>query len=250
MGLCPFHNEKTPSFHVSQERQNYHCFGCGKGGDIFTFVMETEGLDFRACLELLAARAGVMLTRRGDGKRTGGDLYEVMGEAARFFSAQLRGPEGAAARAYLERRSLALADADRFGLGWSGSSWDALTRHLRGQGVTERQAVACGLALEGQRGGVYNRFRGRLMFPIRNVAGRVIAFGGRLVDGEGAKYINSPEGEIYSKRRNLYLLHEARSAIRERKHSILIEGYMDALRLHLCGFPEAVASLKIGRAHV
>ncbi|WP_208873333.1 DNA primase, partial [Fretibacterium fastidiosum] len=114
---------------------------------------------------------------------------------------------------------------------------------LRGQGVTERQAVACGLALEGQRGGVYDRFRGRLMFPIRNVAGRVIAFGGRLVDGEGAKYINSPEGEIYSKRRNLYLLHEARSAIRERKRSILVEGYMDALRLHLCGFPEAVASL-------
>lgn len=243
VGLCPFHNEKTPSFHVSQERQNYHCFGCGKGGDVFTFVMETEGLDFRACLELLAARAGVTLTRRGDGKRAGGDLYEVMGEAARFFSAQLRGPEGAAARAYLERRSLAPADADRFGLGWSGSSWDALTRHLRSQGVTERQAVACGLALEGQRGGVYDRFRGRLMFPIRNVAGRVIAFGGRLVDGEGAKYINSPEGDIYSKRRNLYLLHEARSTIRERKRSILVEGYMDALRLHLCGFPEAVASL-------
>ena len=136
-----------------------------------------------------------------------------------------------------------MEDAVRFGLGWSANSWDFLSRHLRGAGVTDREAIDAGLVLEGQRGGVYDRFRGRLTFPIRDVAGRVIAFGDRLVDGEGAKYINSPEGAVYSKRRNLYLLHEARGAIRERGRSILVEGYMDALRLHLNGYSEAVASL-------
>ncbi|MCR5347477.1 MAG: DNA primase [Fretibacterium sp.] len=243
IGLCPFHNEKTPSFHVSQERQNYHCFGCGRGGDVFTFVMETEGLDFPQALELLAARAGVTLSKGTGKKKRDGSLYEVTDLAARFFSAQLRAPEGAAGRAYMERRALTERDAARFGLGWSSSSWDSLLRHLREAGVSDRQILATGLAVEGQRGGLYDRFRGRLMFPIRDIAGRVIAFGGRLVDGEGAKYINSPEGEIYSKRRTLYLLHEARKAIRERGRSILVEGYMDALRLHLCGFPETVASL-------
>ena len=244
LGLCPFHNERTPSFHVSQERQSYHCFGCGRGGDVFTFVMETEGLDFRACLELLAARAGVTLTKAAGKKRTEGNLYEVMELAAQFFSAQLRGPAGAAGRACMERRSLSPAAAERFGLGWSANAWDTLARHLSEQGVPERLSLACGLVSESQRGGVFDRFRGRLMFPIRDIAGRVIAFGGRLVDGsDAAKYINSPEGELYSKRRNLYLLHEARNAIRERQRSILVEGYMDALRLHLCGFPETVASL-------
>ena len=243
LGLCPFHDEKTPSFHVSQERQNYHCFGCGRGGDVFTFVMETEGLDFRQALELLADRAGVVLTRSEPRRRASGNLYEVLELAGKFFSSLLTAPEGAAARAYLARRGLTMNDAARFALGWSANSWDSLSRHLRDAGVTDREALDAGLVLESQRGGVYDRFRGRLTFPIRDVAGRVIAFGGRLVDGEGAKYINSPEGAIYSKRRNLYLLHEARGAIRERGRSILVEGYMDALRLHLNGYAEAVASL-------
>ena len=243
LGLCPFHDEKTPSFHVSQERQNYHCFGCGRGGDVFTFVMETEGLEFRQALELLADRAGVALTRSEGRRRTSGNLYEVMDLAEKFFRSLLTAPEGTAARAYLARRGLSAGDAARFGLGWSANSWDSLSRHLRDMGVTDREALDAGLVLEGQRGGVYDRFRGRLIFPIRDVAGRAIAFGGRLVDGEGAKYINSPEGALYSKRRNLYLLHEARSAIREKGRSILVEGYMDALRLHLNGYTEAVASL-------
>ena len=243
LGLCPFHDEKTPSFNVSQERQNYHCFGCGRGGDIFTFVMETEGLEFRQALELLAERAGVALTCPEGVKRKSSNPYEVMDLAMRFFQSLLTAPEGAAARAYLARRNLTTEDAARFGLGWSANSWDSLSRRLRDAGVMDRQAIDAGLVLEGQRGGVYDRFRGRLTFPIRDVAGRVIAFGGRLVDGEGAKYINSPEGAIYSKRRNLYLLHEARNAIREKGRSILVEGYMDALRLHLNGYTEAVASL-------
>ena len=242
MGLCPFHQEKTPSFSVSQERQNYHCFGCGRGGDIFTFVMETEGLDFRSALELLADRAGVELTQRHGAPRRSTSLYEVMDTALKFFCELLRAPEGTVARAYLERRNLTASDASKFELGWSSNSWDALWLHLRKNGVSEREALDAGLVLQGQRG-LYDRFRGRLIFPIRDIAGRVVAFGGRLVDGEGAKYINSPEGALYSKRRNLYLLHQARSTIRERGRVLLVEGYMDALRLHLEGFGETVASL-------
>lgn len=242
IGLCPFHKEKTPSFTVSQERQGYHCYGCGRGGDVFTFIMEAEGLDFPQALALLASRAGVELPK-GRGVRRAAGLHDVMDVATKIFGEQLRAPEGAPGRAYLERRGLSLKDAARFDLGWSLSSWDALSRELAERGVTDRQALACGLVIQGDSARPYDRFRGRLMFPIRDVAGRVVAFGGRLVDGEGAKYVNSPEGELYSKRKTLYLLHEARSAIRERGRSILVEGYMDALRLHLCGFGEAVASL-------
>ncbi|MDR1049161.1 MAG: DNA primase [Synergistaceae bacterium] len=243
IGLCPFHDEKTPSFHVSQERQSSHCFGCGKGGDIFSFVMETEGIDFRACLELLAARAGVELTEKaGSGPRRAGSLHDVLEIAEKSFRAFLSAPEGEAARAYLARRNVPPDAASRFVLGWSGNSWDAVWRALQAGGVSAKDAVDAGLALEG-RHGLYDRFRGRLIFPIRDVSGRLVAFGGRLVDGEGAKYINSPESALYSKRRNLYLLHAAKGAIREKGRSILVEGYMDALRLHMRGYTEAVASL-------
>jgi DNA primase len=248
VGLCPFHDEKTPSFHVSQERQNYHCYGCGKGGDIFTFVMETEGLDFRQALELLAARAGIELTplesRSGNApKPTAGSLYDVMETARKAFRWFLTTPEGEAARAYLTRRNISPEVAARFELGWSTSSWDAVWRVLQSERVSAQEALDAGLVLESQRGGFYDRFRGRVIFPIRDLSGRLIAFGGRIVDGEGAKYINSPEGTLYSKRRNLYLLHAAKNAIREKKRAMLVEGYMDALRLHIHGYSEAVASL-------
>jgi DNA primase len=246
-GLCPFHDEKTPSFHVSQERQNYHCYGCGKGGDIFTFVMETEGLDFRQTLELLAARAGIELTpmeSRNDGKkRVSGNLYEIMEIAGKAFRSLLTAPEGEAARAYLTRRNVSPEAAARFELGWGSSSWDATWRLLQSEHVSAQEALEAGLVLESQRGGFYDRFRGRVTFPIRDLSGRLIAFGGRIVDGEGAKYINSPEGSLYSKRRNLYLLHSAKNAIREKGRALLVEGYMDALRLHIHGYSETVASL-------
>ena len=241
-GLCPFHDEKTPSFHVSQERQNYHCFGCGKGGDVFTFVMEMEGLDFRQTLEFLAERAGVELTPFEGKKRVSGNLYEVMEIAGKSFRALLSAPEGEAARAYLGRRGITLDITSRFELGWSSSSWDAVWRVLQAEHITAQESLDAGLTLEGQRG-LYDRFRGRVIFPIRDVSGRLVAFGGRIVDGEGAKYINSPEGALYSKRRNLYLLHTAKSAIREKSRTILVEGYMDALRLHIHGYTETVASL-------
>jgi DNA primase len=245
-GLCPFHDEKTPSFQVSQERQNYHCFGCGKGGDIFTFVMETEGLDFRQALELLAARAGIELTpleSHNAKKLASGNLYDVMEIAGKSFRSLLVAPEGEAARAYLARRGISPEAAARFELGWGSSSWDTVWRALQSEHVSVQEALDAGLVLESQRGGFYDRFRGRVTFPIRDLSGRLVAFGGRIVDGEGAKYVNSPEGTLYSKRRNLYLLHSAKNSIREKKRALLVEGYMDALRLHIHGYAEAVASL-------
>ncbi len=245
IGLCPFHNEKTPSFIVSPEKQNYHCFGCGKGGDIFTFVMETDGLDFHQALEVLADRAGVTLSRFSSKNKEfkTKDLYDVMNLACQYFSRNLRSHEGVIARAYMQRRNLTALDAARFNLGWSFRSWNGLLNFLKNNGVTERQSLAAGLIIENDNGGFYDRFRGRLIFPVKDLTGRIIAFGGRLVDGEGAKYINSPEGEIYSKRNNLYLLNDAKNAIRERGRAILVEGYMDAVRLHISGFNETVASL-------
>ncbi|MDR1874598.1 MAG: DNA primase [Synergistaceae bacterium] len=242
-GLCPFHDERTPSFYVSQERQNYHCFGCGRGGDIFTFVMEMEGLSFPQALELLAARAGIEATHF-EGKRghVSGDLHRVLELAGKSFRALLSASEGEVARAYLARRNIAPEVASRFELGWSGNSWDTIWRVLKNEQVSAQDAIDAGLVLEG-RNGLYDRFRGRLIFPIRDVVGHLVAFGGRIVDGEGAKYVNSPEGALYSKRRNLYLLHTARSAIREKGRAILVEGYMDALRLHIHGCTETVASL-------
>ena len=238
-GLCPFHDERTPSFHVYTDTQSYYCFGCHEAGDVFTFLMKTENMNFREALETLAYRAGIELPKyeKESGEKT---LYEILELTAEFYADKLARSPGA--RAYLERRGLNQSDISRFSLGYSYQSWDALVNYLRKQKITDKQMLDLGLALHGKYG-LYDKFRGRVIFPIRDMAGRVIAFGGRLIDGEGAKYINSPESEIYRKRKNLYLLNRAVSAIRERKRSILVEGYMDAIRLHKCGFTESVASL-------
>ena len=241
VGLCPFHEEKTPSFHVFTDTQSYYCFGCQAAGDIFTFLMKIEGLNFSEALNILASRAGIKLERK-EKISSEKSLYEILDIAAKFFTANLTGVQGNAARAYMQRRNMNSDDINKFSLGYSLNSWDNLTNYLRKLGLKNNQILNSGLALEGSRG-LYDRFRGRLIFPVKDITGRVIAFGGRLIDGEGAKYINSPEGEIYSKRKNLYLLDEAKNFIREKKRSILVEGYMDALRLHKCGFGETVASL-------
>lgn len=240
LGLCPFHREKTPSFHVSPERQTYHCFGCGKGGDVYSFLMEMEGLTFPEALEQLAQRAGVTLQRKKEGRSVG--LRDVLDEALLFFRGSLDLPSGEVGRSYLARRSLSRTDEETFELGWAPRGWDSLSRHLEEKKFPARLLEESGLAMAGKRG-LYDRFRGRIIFPIRDVTGKLIAFGGRLVDGEGAKYINSPENELYSKRRSLYLIHRARRAAMERGRTILVEGYMDAIRLHGEGFTEAVASL-------
>lgn len=246
-GLCPFHREKTPSFSVSPERSSFHCFGCNKGGDIFTFVMEMEGMTFTEALEALAARAGVTLTkRRGDqgnaGAKKSADRRAILEEANAFFRKSLVGAGGAPARAYLERRAVEQTLAARFELGWSPQAWTALVDHLASLGRSADDAVNAGLAGQGVRG-LYDRFRGRLIFPVRDEMGRLAGFGGRLIDGEGAKYVNSPEGDLFNKRRLLYFLHQAKKSVREKRRVILMEGYMDVIRAHEKGFTEAVASL-------
>jgi len=245
LGLCPFHNEKTPSFTVSQERQSWHCFGCGRGGDIFTFIMQHENMDFHEALKFLADRAGVELNNFNNNNlnkaNNKANLYEIMSLASRYFENNLKADN--LAKSYLERRNLTLEQAAKFNLGWSYRSWDGLLNFLKRNNISEAQALSAGLIIAHESGKFYDRFRGRLIFPVKDISGRVIAFGGRLVDGEGAKYINSPEGEIYSKRDNLYLINQAKNFMKERGRAILCEGYMDAVRLHLSGFNEAVASL-------
>ena len=238
-GLCPFHQEKTPSFQVYTDTQSYYCFGCHASGDVFSYVMRHENLAFPEALRLLADRAGVKLTEY---RRDEPDIRDALDLAAKYFTSCLRGPQGGAARAYMKRRHLDDSDIGRYSLGYSPNSWDSLTLHLRSRGITDKTILDAGLAVRNSRG-LYDNFRGRLMFAIRDVTGKVAAFGGRLIDGEGAKYVNSPEGGAYSKRRNLYMFDTARKAIREKGRSILCEGYMDALRLQKCGFTESVASL-------
>ncbi len=239
-GLCPFHSEKTPSFHVWPETQSYYCFGCHEGGNIFTFIMKTEGLNYHEALEFLASRAGIKIDSHKINKSR--DLYDIMNLTANFYANNLVSSQGVTARAYMKRRNLTENDINNFSLGYSLNSWDSLVNFLRKNNIPDKIIVDSGLALNGKTG-IYDRFRGRLIFPVKDISGRIIAFGGRLVDGEGVKYINSPESEIYSKRKNLYLLDIARKSIREKGRAILVEGYMDALRLHKCGFNESVASL-------
>ncbi len=240
-GLCPFHDEKTPSFHVSRERQSWHCFGCGKGGDIFTFVIEKEGLSFSEALEMLARRAGIEL-KALPSVREKRSLFDAMEAACSLYRKNLDGNQGVTARSYLTRRAVPESALDLFELGWAPLSWDFLIKELGKIGISLDEAIRCGLVLRGDKG-AYDRFRGRVIFPIRDISGRLVAFGGRILDGEGAKYLNSPETELYSKRKTLYLIDKAKAAIRERGNAILVEGYMDAIRLHLEGFPQGVATL-------
>lgn len=239
-GLCPFHDDKAPSFHVYSDSQSYYCFGCHESGDIFTFTMKTKNLTFTEALRLLADEAGIKLTprERGDNGRS---VYDVLNMAQEYFTScfeRLPGGKG-----YLKNRGISSEQAGRFGLGYAPASWDDLMTFLAQRGVDTKAMAAAGLVVQGKRG-MYDRFRGRVMFPVRDIAGRIIAFGGRaIVPDVGAKYINSPESDIYRKRSNLYLLDMAGSVIREKGYSILCEGYMDALRLHMAGFRESVASL-------
>lgn len=246
---CPFHGEKSPSFHCEDRKGRYHCFGCGVSGDHFRFLMELDGLAFPEAVERLAAQAGlpmpVMDARERERQQQQSSLFDVMEMATAFFEAQLQSGQGAKARAYLRDRGLAPAIQTHFRLGYAPDSRNALKEHLASKGVTKEQIEACGLVVFGPEIAVsYDRFRERVMFPIPNSRGKIIAFGGRALRPDvPAKYLNSPETELFHKSRVLYNFAGARKAVHERRQVIAVEGYMDVIALHAAGFENAVAPL-------
>ncbi|MBW1990362.1 MAG: DNA primase, partial [Deltaproteobacteria bacterium] len=233
-GLCPFHDEKTPSFAVHPEKQMYYCHGCHAGGSVFDFLMNHQRLDFKEALALLAARYNVTLPEtRGSGrsKKEREDLQGVNAAAARYFARMLRDPAGRAAREYLEKRGLAGETVREFGLGYAPAGWNNLLDHLRRRGVKPETAVRAGLAVRSDKGTFYDRFRDRVMFPISDSMGRVAGFGGRTLspDQKEAKYLNSAQTPVYDKKRTLYALDRSRPHCRKADCVFVVEGYMDAL---------------------
>ncbi|MDK1020824.1 MAG: DNA primase, partial [Candidatus Hydrogenedentes bacterium] len=244
--LCPFHNEKTPSFHVNRDRQTFHCFGCDKGGDVFTFLEDIEGIDFREVLQNLAERAGIRLDAYAgpnkEAARERTELLKLQSFAARLYRATLVDEvAGRAGREYVRARGLSDETAERFGLGYVAEGWQRLTDAARTEGYRDVALEGSGLAKRGQRG-LYDHFRNRLMFPIRDVSSKVVAFGGRALGDDKAKYINSPESPVYRKSRVLYGLYEAREALRREKEAIVVEGYFDLLRCVDSGIENVVAT--------
>lgn len=245
-GLCPFHNEKSPSFSVSREKQMYYCFGCGAGGNVFTFLMDYENFSFVEALKFLADRAGVVLPEmeyskeakaRADRKT---QLLEINKLAAQYFYVQLKSEQGKTAHAYLTGRQLSEETIKAFGLGYSSKYSDDLFRYLRKRGYTEDLIRQAGLINTDEKNGVYDKFWNRVMFPIMDVNNRVIGFGGRVMGDAKPKYLNSPETEIFDKSRNLYGLNRARTS--RKPYFLVCEGYMDVIALHQAGFTNAVAS--------
>jgi DNA primase len=248
IGLCPFHQEKTPSFNVNQARQFYKCFGCGAGGDALKFVMEVEGLTFPEALKLLAERNGIPMPKRNEysdaDSRLRGALLEMHARAAELYQAALRGPQGGEARAYLARRGVSPEIIDAFQLGYSDPAGQALTHRLTEERFSPEQLEASGLVRRRNDGsGFFDYFRGRLMFPIHNESGKVIAFGGRAMrDDDQPKYLNSPETPVYRKTYTLYNLHRARESMRRSNRTVLVEGYMDVIGAYAADVREVVAS--------
>jgi len=247
-GLCPFHQEKTPSFHIDREKGLWHCFGCSLGGDVFDFVMRASNLSFAEAVEALARRAGVRLERSPEETRRASErerLYRVLEAAAAVFQAQLRHPgQGTPAREYLRRRGIDEAVAERFRLGYALHAWDELLRALGNAGYPPALLEKAGLAQRRPSGdGHYDLFRHRLMFPIVDLVDRVVAFGGRALDASEPKYLNSKETPVFVKGRTLYALNWAREAIRQRDEVVVVEGNIDALTAHQFGITNTVASL-------
>ena len=244
-GLCPFHSEKTPSFSVAPDKQMYHCFGCKKGGGVFSFIMEIENLTFPEAVEFLARRAGMPLPQEGemqnDGDRLRRRVLELNRTAARWFYDQLQQSQGAAVQAYLDKRQIRRSVAVRFGMGASLDQWDALLRAMSEKGFTKKELMAAGLAVAGRGGRIYDKFRNRLMLPVIDVRGDVVGFGSRVIDKSEPKYMNTTETVAYSKRRVLYGLNLAKKT--KRPNMILCEGNLDVVTLHQAGFDNAVACM-------
>ena len=248
---CPFHAEKTPSFWVSPDKQFYHCFGCGKHGTALGFLMDHDHLAFPEAVEELATRLGIEVPHEGGGveraARADEPLYELMGRVAHFYTEQLaREPR---AREYLAQRGLTAATQERFAIGYAPDSWNELLRHFGGSDAERKRLLDGGLIIERERGAgregerYYDRFRDRVMFPIRDARGRVIGFGGRVIDAGEPKYLNSPETVLFHKGRELYGLYETRRARRNLERLVVVEGYMDAVSLHQAGVDYTVATL-------
>lgn len=253
MAVCPFHQEKTPSMSVDRARGLYHCFGCGKGGDVFAFVMETRGVDFGEALEMLAAKAGIVLERDpADARKRGrrDSAIDALRQAVDFYHQRLKKDSGAgAARSYLRGRGYDVDLIDEWKLGFAGTDWDTLSRALRSAGVDERVLIEAGLGRRGRRG-VYDFFRGRLLFPIHDLRGDPIGFGGRKIDevpreatnNPDAKYVNSADSAIYQKSRVLFALDRARLGMGDEVPAVVVEGYTDVIAMHQAGVTTAVAT--------
>ena len=249
-GLCPFHDEKTPSFNIRPQLGHWHCFGCGEGGDVISFVQKISHLSFVEAVEMLAGRYGVQLQYEEGGDRgdrpdfgTRRRLIDAHAIAEEYYREQLRGPAAEVGRRFLLERGFDQDAAEHFGVGFAPEGWDSLTGVLRGRGFTEEELVASGLVSQGQRG-VYDRFRGRLVWPIRDITGKTIGFGARrLLDSDqGPKYLNTPETAIYHKSTVLYGLDIARKEIASQHRVVVVEGYTDVMAAHLAGVTTAVAS--------
>jgi len=258
-GLCPFHDEKTPSFNVTPARGLWYCFSCADGGDVIKFVEKVDNLSFPEAVEHLAARAGIELTYEQGGHVPGQEhsqrrrLLAANQAAAEFYADRLRAPAAAPGRDFLSERGFELADAERFGCGYAPAEWEALTRHLRGRGFTDAELLLSGLASQGRRGPV-DRFRGRLLWPIRDLTGDVIAFGARKLDPDdnGPKYLNTPETPLFKKSSVLYGADLAKREIAHQRKAVIVEGYTDVMACHLSGVPTAVATsgTSFGDGHV
>ncbi len=252
LGLCPFHTEKTPSFTVNREKGLYHCFGCGAGGNVFTFLTQHDRISFGEALRQLAARANIALPSYSDSRSTGSsgqsdvdEVLEVNDKAAQYYRDMLRSDEGAAALAYLkQKRQFSEDSIAKFMIGYAPDRWDGLLNYLRKKGISEKVMEKSGLVLKRQDGsGYYDRFRARVMFPVQSPSGSVIAFGGRTLKAdEKAKYINSPETAVYVKGRTLFGIYQAKDEIVEKDAAILVEGYADLIALHQSGVKNVVAS--------
>ncbi len=258
-GLCPFHDEKTPSFNVTPGRGLYYCFSCAAGGDVIKFVQTIDGLSFIEAIERLAGRAGIELRYEQGGYVPGQEqsqrrrLTDAHRVAAEFYAERMGGSDAAPARAFLAERGFELSDIERFGVGYSPKAWEDLTRHLRGRGFTDAEMIAAGLSREGNRG-TRDRFRGRLMWPIRDLSGDVIAFGARKLDADddGPKYLNTPETSLFRKSTVLYGADLAKREISQRRQVVIVEGYTDVMACHLAGVPTAVATCgtSFGEDHI
>jgi DNA primase len=248
-GLCPFHSEKHPSFFVFPEQQSWHCFGaCGTGGDIFSFIMKKEGIDFGQALRILAQRGGVTLSSREAPSKAEDErkerLFQINEAATEYYYHLLSATKaGATPRSYLTKRKVMPETIKEFRLGFSPDAWETIKSYLLGKGYTEKELVEAGLVIEKEEGGSYDRFRNRLMFPICDMQGRVTGFGARVLDDSLPKYINSPQTPVFDKSNSLYGIDKAKSAIRKRDSVIIVEGYMDVLTAHQHDWQNVVGSM-------